>query len=67
MCSVEPSISPDKSAAPGRDGHRQVASLLGVRTAVTDTNGGYIFKGLPSGDYKVSFELSGFGTVRRRT
>ena len=32
--------------------------MLGTRTAVTDVNGGYIFKALPRGDYTVSFELS---------
>ena len=40
-------------------------ALLGTRTAVTDTNGGYIFKGLPSGEYKVAFELSGFAGKER--
>jgi hypothetical protein len=30
---------------------------------VADSNGGYIFKALPPGAYKVSCELTGFSTV----
>jgi Carboxypeptidase regulatory-like domain/TonB dependent receptor/TonB-dependent Receptor Plug Domain len=55
-------LSQDKLPLPGVTVTVKSPALLGVRTAVTDTNGGYIFKGLPSGDYKVTFELSGFGT-----
>jgi len=40
-------------------------SLQGVRTAVTSPNGDYLFKHLPLGTYKVSFELSGFSRVER--
>ena len=40
-------------------------ALLGTRTAVTDTNGGYIFKALPPGQYKVTFEMSAFGSVEK--
>lgn len=57
--------SSDKQPLPGVTVTLKSPALLGVRTAVTDTNGGYIFKGLPSGDYKVSFELSGFGTQEK--
>ena len=57
--------SSDKQPLPGVTVTVKSPSLLGARTAVTDTNGGYIFKGLPSGDYKVSFELSGFGTQEK--
>jgi hypothetical protein len=57
--------SSDKQPLPGVTVSVKSPSLLGVRTAVTDTNGGYIFKGLPSGDYKVTFELSGFGTQEK--
>jgi len=57
--------SSDKQPLPGVTVTVKSPALLGVRTAVTDTNGGYIFKGLPSGDYKVSFELSGFGTQEK--
>jgi outer membrane receptor protein involved in Fe transport len=40
-------------------------ALQGVRTTQTTANGDYIFKSLPSGSYKVAFELSGFGTVEK--
>ena len=40
-------------------------NLQGVRTAITGENGGYSFSGMPPGDYKVKFELSGMGTVTR--
>jgi hypothetical protein len=39
--------------------------LLTPRTAVTNSNGGYIFQSLPLGDYAVAFELSGFKKVVR--
>jgi hypothetical protein len=41
-------------------------SLQGERTAITDANGGYIFRGLPNGRYKVAFTLSGFATIERQ-
>ncbi len=40
-------------------------SLLGSRVAVTDVDGSYRFQGLPAGDYAMTFELGGFGTVVR--
>jgi Carboxypeptidase regulatory-like domain len=40
-------------------------ALQGVRTAVTSPNGDYLFKHLPLGTYKVTFELSGFARVER--
>src|SRR5690606_21592902 len=39
-------------------------SLMGARTAVTDTNGQYRFTAVPPGTYAVLFELPGFATVR---
>jgi outer membrane receptor for ferrienterochelin and colicin len=41
------------------------SNLQGVRSATTSANGDYIFTGLPSGPYKVSFELSGFQTTAK--
>ena len=35
-------------------------NLQGVSSAVTSANGDYIFTGLPSGTYTITFELSGF-------
>ena len=40
-------------------------NLQGVRTAVTSENGDYIFTLLPSGQYTVRFELSGFQNQQR--
>src|SRR6185312_7433405 len=40
-------------------------SLIGVRTAVTEADGKYLFPGLPSGTYKLAFELAGFKKVER--
>src|SRR5713226_6812752 len=42
-------------------------NLQGTRTAVTGDNGGYQFSGLPPGDYRVTFTLSGMGTVTKRS
>ncbi len=39
-------------------------NLQGVRTATTSTNGDFILPSLPPGQYTVTFELSGFGTVK---
>jgi hypothetical protein len=39
-------------------------SQMGVRTAVTDSDGTYRFAAVPPGDYVVTFELAGFSTVR---
>jgi hypothetical protein len=40
-------------------------ALQGGRSAVTDENGSYLFRGLPSGTYKMAMTLSGFATVER--
>jgi hypothetical protein len=40
-------------------------NLQGVRTAVTSENGDYIFTLLPSGQYTITFELSGFQQQQR--
>src|SRR5262245_25291810 len=58
-------LSQDKQPLPGVTVSLKSPALLGVRTAVSDNNGGYIFKGVPAGRYTVSFELSGFGTVEK--
>jgi hypothetical protein len=36
------------------------AALLGTRTAVTEADGKYLFASLPSGTYKLAFDLQGF-------
>ena len=47
-------------AVPGVTVNAGSPNLQGVRSAVTSTNGDYIFTGLPSGTYTITFELSGF-------
>ncbi|MCL4821924.1 MAG: TonB-dependent receptor [Vicinamibacteria bacterium] len=57
--------SSDGQPLPGATVTVSSPSLQGERTAVSDSNGNYIFRGLPSGTYKVTFALSGFATVER--
>jgi hypothetical protein len=40
-------------------------ALMGVPTTVTEPDGTYRFSTVPIGEYKLNFELSGFGTVTR--
>ncbi len=40
-------------------------ALQGTRTAVTSTNGDFVFSNVPPGDYTISFTMSGFQTVAR--
>jgi hypothetical protein len=40
-------------------------AVMGVRSIVTDANGSYRFPSLSPGEYKLTFELSGFGPVTR--
>ena len=40
-------------------------SLQGIRTAVTDADGRYVFTAIPSGTYKVTFKLAGFKAFSR--
>ncbi len=40
-------------------------ALIGTRTAVSDAHGGYIFRALPPGVYKITYVLKGFGTVEK--
>src|SRR5688500_14507024 len=58
--------SNDGAALPGVTVTLSSPSLQGQRTATTDDTGSYIFRGLPGGDYRVSFTLSGFGDVERQ-
>ena len=39
-------------------------SMMGERTAVSDTDGQYRFTAVPPGDYTIVFELAGFSNVR---
>lgn len=58
--------TPDGQALPGASITVQSPALQGQRSAVSDGNGGYIFKGLPPGTYAVKFELTGMTTVERK-
>ena len=40
-------------------------SMMGTRTAITTAEGQYRFPAIPPGVYQLTYELSGFGTVRR--
>ncbi|MCM2254621.1 MAG: TonB-dependent receptor [Vicinamibacteria bacterium] len=57
--------SSDGQPLPGATVSITSSSLQGERTAVSDANGNYLFRGLPTGTYKVAFALSGFATVER--
>ena len=40
-------------------------SQIGVRTTVTEADGKYLFPGMPSGSYKLMFDLPGFKKLER--
>jgi hypothetical protein len=40
-------------------------ALIGVRTTTTEADGKYLFPGMPSGTYKLVFELQGFRRMER--
>lgn len=52
-------------ALPGTTISATSSALQGERTAVTDTDGTFIFRGLPPGSYTLKFEMSGMGTVQK--
>jgi len=62
--------SADGAALPGVAVTLKSPALQGERTAVTDTAGAYIFRGLPPGQgasaYTATFALTGFGTVTKK-
>lgn len=57
--------SADGVALPGVTVTVSSPSLLGERFEVTDVNGVYSIKGLPSGTYSVAFDLANFKPARR--
>ena len=59
--------STDGQTVPGVTVSIQSPAMLGTRTAVTDVNGGYIFKGLPPGEYTVTYALQGFATLQQKS
>src|SRR5262245_44217058 len=54
-----------KAVLPGVTVTLSGPSLMGVQTVVTDPEGAYRFSAVPRGDYRLTFELSGFGSVAR--
>jgi hypothetical protein len=54
-----------KAVLPGVTVTLSGAAVMGVRTTVTDADGSYRFPSLAPGEYKLTFELSGFGPVTR--
>src|SRR5688572_22695435 len=52
-------------AVPGVSITAASPALQGTRSATSSANGDYILPFLPPGDYTVTFELSGFSTVKR--
>jgi hypothetical protein len=57
--------STDGSRLPGVSVAITSASLQGERTVVTDSEGAYIVRGLPPGEYRVRFSIAGFGDVEK--
>jgi len=57
--------SSDGQALPGVSVTITSPALQGSRTTQTTMNGDYILKGLPSGSYRVLFELSGFASLEK--
>ncbi len=58
-------VDTQEATVPGVTVSVESANLQGIRTAVTSENGDYIFTLLPSGQYTITFELSGFERVQR--
>src|SRR3954468_9494571 len=54
-------------AVPGVTVTTASPALQVPRSVTTDSDGAYAFPNLPPGDYTVTFELSGFSTITRRT
>ncbi|MBI3491714.1 MAG: TonB-dependent receptor [Acidobacteria bacterium] len=54
-----------KAVLPGATVTLSGPALMGTTTAVTDQNGFFRFSTVSVGDYKLTFELSGFGAITR--
>jgi hypothetical protein len=57
----------DGLTLPGATVSVKSSVLQGVRAATTDVNGNFVIRGLPPGDYEVSYELQGMATKVQRT
>ena len=58
--------SSDGAPLPGATVSIRSAALQGSREQITDANGDYSFKGIPSGTYTVTVSLSGMSTVEQK-
>ena len=56
---------PQNAILPGVTVTARSPSLQGSRTVVTETDGKYSIAALPSGEYELTFELSGFSAFKR--
>src|SRR5215471_12209021 len=54
-----------KAVLPGVTITLSGSSVMGAPTTITDQSGGFRLPNLAPGDYKLTFELTGFGTVTR--
>jgi hypothetical protein len=59
-------LSQDGQPLPGVTVKISSPALQGDRDVTTDANGNYIFRGLPGGDYTVTFALAGFATIEQK-
>jgi Carboxypeptidase regulatory-like domain len=59
--------SSDGATLPGATVTVQSPALQGVQSAVTDVNGVFVIRGLPPGQYTVTFEMSGMATIKKDT
>lgn len=57
--------SSDGLSLPGATVAIKSPALQGVRTTVTDINGVYFFRGLPPGDYTLTFTMDGMAEAER--
>jgi hypothetical protein len=58
-------IDSTKAGMPGVTVTLSGASLMTTRSTLTDTNGGYYFSAVPTGDHTLTFQLAGFSTTVR--
>lgn len=64
--SINGTVSDETSSAlPGVTVSIASPAMQGTRSAVTGEDGTYRFPGVPPGDYRMTYELSGFSTVVR--
>jgi hypothetical protein len=59
-------VTTDGTGLPGVTVTVTSPALLGERQAVTGSNGSYILRGLPPGDYTARFELEGMQTISQK-